>query len=81
MRDVIASRPGGKPKENTMTQAYYTYRLLLVYANLINETRLFHDRRGILQELNDNSHETRSADNVVVRFKQANCGAETGAIG
>jgi hypothetical protein len=55
-----------------MTQAYYTERLLPVYAKEINEARVFHDRMSILQEDNDNSHDTRSKDNVVVRFKAAN---------
>ncbi len=64
--------PEIKPKGNLMTQAYYTERLLSVYVELIHEARVFHDRRGILQEDNDNSHDTRSKDNVVVRFKAAN---------
>ncbi len=55
-----------------MTQTYYTERLLSVYAQIINEGRVFHDRMSILQEDNDNSHDTRSKDNVVVRFKVAN---------
>ena len=61
-----------KPKGNSMTQVYYTDKLLSVYANLINEARVYHDRRGILQEDNDNSHGTRSRDNIVIRCKQAN---------
>jgi hypothetical protein len=55
-----------------MTQACYTKRLLSVYVELIHEARVFHDRRDILQEDNDNSHDIRSKDNVVVRFKAAN---------
>ncbi len=55
-----------------MTQTYYTERLLPVYANLINENRVFRDKYCLLQEDNDNSHDTRSKDNVVVRFKAAN---------
>lgn len=55
-----------------MTQAYYTNRLLPVYARYIHEARVYHDRRGILQEDNDNSHGTRSKDNIVKRFKQMN---------
>jgi hypothetical protein len=58
-----------KPKRNSMTQVYYTEKLLSVYANLIHETRIYHDRRGILQEDNDNSHDTRSKDNIVLRCK------------
>jgi hypothetical protein len=61
-----------KLKGNSMTQIYYTERLLSVYANLINENRVFRDRYCLLQEDNDNSHDTRSKDNVVVRFKAAN---------
>ncbi len=55
-----------------MTQIYYTERLLFVYVELIHEARVFHDKRDILQEDNDNSHDIRSKDNVVVRFKAAN---------
>jgi hypothetical protein len=61
-----------KFKSNSMTQIYYTERLLSVYVELIHEARVFHDRRDILQEDNDNSHDTRSKDNVVVRFKAVN---------
>ncbi len=64
--------PKIKPKGNSMTQTYYTERLLPVYANLINEDRVFRDRYCLLQEDNDNSHGTRSKDNVVVRFKAVN---------
>ena len=39
---------------------------------MINEMRIRDDRYCILQEDNDNSHGTRSRDNVVVRFKAAN---------
>jgi transposase len=55
-----------------MAQAYYTEKLLPVYADLINEARVYHDRMSILQEDNDNSHGTRSKDNVVLRFKADN---------
>lgn len=55
-----------------MTQAYYTERLLPVYAQEINNARLLQGRRGILQEDNDNSHGTRSEDKVVKRFKRVN---------
>lgn len=61
-----------QPKGNLMTQAYYTERLLPVYAKEINDACVFASRRGILQEDNDNSHETRSNDNVVKNFKDAN---------
>jgi hypothetical protein len=61
-----------KFKRNSMTQIYYTEKLLSVYANLIHETRIYHDRRDILQEDNDNSHDTRSKDNIVLRCKQIN---------
>jgi hypothetical protein len=68
----LSHDPKIKPKRNSMTQTYYTERLLSVYAQIINEGRVFHDRMSILQEDNDNSHDTRSKDNVVVRFKVAN---------
>ncbi len=61
-----------KLKRNSMTQTYYTDRLLSVYAQIINEDRVFHDRMSILQEDNDNNHDIRSKDNVVVRFKATN---------
>ena len=64
--------PEIKPKENSMTQAYYTTRLLPVYARSINEARIYHNRYCILQEDNDPSHDTRSKDNVVVHFKVDN---------
>jgi transposase len=48
---------------------YYTSRLLPLYAKEINEARVLYGRMGILQEDNDNSHGTRSADK---RFKKAN---------
>jgi transposase len=68
----LSHDPKIKPKSNSMTQTYYTKRLLSVYVELIHEARVFHDRRDILQEDNDNNHDTRSKDNVVVRFKAAN---------
>lgn len=55
-----------------MTQIYYVERLLSVYAKEISDARLMHNRIGILQEDNDNNHETRSKNNVVVRYKKAN---------
>lgn len=54
-----------------MMQAYYVKRLLPVYLQSYNETRMM-DRNPILQEDNDNSHGTRSTDNIVQRFKAAN---------
>jgi hypothetical protein len=68
----LSHDPKIKPKRNSMTQAYYTERLLPVYANLINEDRVLRDRYCLLEEDNDNSHETRSKDNIVVRFKAVN---------
>jgi hypothetical protein len=61
-----------KLKENSMIQIYYTDKLLSVYANLFKKTRIYHDRRDILQEDNDNSHRTRFKDNIVIRCKQVN---------
>jgi hypothetical protein len=61
-----------KFKKNLMTQAFYTERLLPVYANLINEMLIQDDKYCILQEDNDNNHGTRSRDNVVVQFKTIN---------
>ena len=55
-----------------MTQIYYVQHLLPVYAKEVSDARLMHDRMGVLQEDNDNSHGTRSKDNVVVRYKEAN---------
>lgn len=43
-----------------------------MYAKEISDARLIHDRTGILQEDNDNSHGTRLKDNIVVQYKEAN---------
>ncbi len=40
-----------------MTRTYYTKRLLFVYVNLMNETRVFHHKKDILQEDSDKNHE------------------------
>ncbi len=61
-----------KSKSNSMTQIYYTNRLLFVYMNEIHECRAFHDRDCLFQEDNDSSHDTRSAENVVRKCKAVN---------
>ncbi len=61
-----------KFKKNSMTQIYYIERLLFVYVNLINENRVFRDKYCFLQKNNDNNHETRLKNNIVVRFKIIN---------
>lgn len=61
-----------KPQGNSMTQAYYTQRLLPVYIKEIHECRVSFDRSCIFQEHNDPSHGTRSADNIVCRCKSVN---------
>lgn len=60
-----------KPKGNSMTQAYYTERLLPIYIELLHKGRL---ERGIswLQEDNDPSHGTRSVNNVARWLKNSN---------
>lgn len=60
-----------KSKGNSMTQAYYVQRLLLVYLQSYNEARMM-DYNPLLQEDNDNSRGTRSKDNVVQQFKAFN---------
>ena len=50
--------PEIKPKGNSMTQAYYTERLLPVYIRSCQEERVQYGR-AILQEDNDPSHGTR----------------------
>lgn len=60
-----------KSKGNSMTQAYYVKRLLPVYLQSYNEARMM-NLNPLLQEDNDNSHGTRSKDNIVQSFKAAN---------
>jgi hypothetical protein len=47
-----------KPKGNSMTQDYYSKRLLPVYIEAVQRARVFHGRDPILQEDNDPSHNT-----------------------
>jgi thiol:disulfide interchange protein len=61
-----------KSKNHNMTQTDYTDRLLLVYMNKIHECRAFHDRDCLFQEDNNSSHDTRSAENVVRKYKAVN---------
>jgi hypothetical protein len=61
-----------KPQGNSMTQAYYTSRLLPIYMSEIHECRLLHDRSCTLQEDNDPNHGTRSAVNIVRSCKARN---------
>ena len=51
--------PEIKPKGNSITQAYYTQKLLLVYIRSYQEERVRYGRRTILQEDNDPSYGTR----------------------
>jgi hypothetical protein len=60
-----------KSKDNNMTQTCYVQRLLSVYLQSYNEAWMM-NQNLILQEDNDNSHETRSEDNVVRDFKAVN---------
>ncbi len=60
-----------KLKNNSMTQIYYTKRLLLIYAKEIHDCRM-QDRSCIFQEDNDSSHDTRSAINIVQSYKKVN---------
>lgn len=61
-----------KPKGNSMTQKYYTERLLPIYIKVIQEARIIHNRDTILQEDNDPSHGTRSELNVAKQLKDSN---------
>lgn len=61
-----------KPKGNSMTQKYYTERLLPVYVKAIQEARIAHNRDIILQEDNDPSHGTRSELNIAKQLKDSN---------
>ena len=61
-----------KPKGNSMTQKYYTERLLPVYIKAVQEARIFRDQDAILQEDNDPSHGTRSDFNVAAQLKDSN---------
>lgn len=60
-----------KSKGNSMTQVYYTERLLPMYVDELQQCRM-HDRYCLLQEDNDPSHGTRSTDNIVRSFKAVN---------
>jgi hypothetical protein len=66
-----ASLPG-PPRGNAMTQAYYTARLLPIYATEIHSHRIHYGFDCILQQDNDPSHGTRSDNNVVKRFQMDN---------
>jgi hypothetical protein len=61
-----------KPQGNSMTQIYYSERLLPVYIKEIHGCRLIHDRSCMLQEDKDSSHGTRSTVNIVRTCKTAN---------
>ncbi len=61
-----------KSQSNSMTQIYYSKRLLSVYMNEIHECRLIHDWSCIFQEDNDSSHDTRSTVNIVRTCKAVN---------
>ena len=55
-----------------MTRAYYTERLLPVYADEIHQCRLQHHRSCIFQKNNNLNHDTKSIDNIARRFKTIN---------
>jgi transposase len=61
-----------KPKGNSMTQKYYTERLLPVYIKAIQEARIAYGQDIILQEDNDPSHGTKSKLNVAKQLKDDN---------
>jgi transposase len=61
-----------KPKGNSMTQKYYTERLLPVYIKAIQEARIAYGQDIILQEDNDPSHGTKSELNVAKQLKDSN---------
>lgn len=58
-----------RPKGNSITQAYYTERLLPVCFKEIKAQKAL-GRRAILQEDNDPSYGTLSAVNYARRFKE-----------
>ena len=60
-----------KPKGNSMTQKYYTERILPVYIKALHKARLQHANPWIFQEDNDPSHGTRK-DGLAYQLKQAN---------
>ena len=60
-----------KPKGNSMTQAYYTERILPICVNAVQASRIQRGR-GILQEDGDPSHGNRSYNNVAVQYRRAN---------
>lgn len=60
-----------KPKGNSMTQKYYTERLLPVYIKAIQKARLQHAEPWVLQEDNDGSHGTRKRG-LAAELKDAN---------
>ena len=61
-----------KSKDNSMTQIYYTERLLPIYVKEMHECRISFDRSCIFQKDNDPSHDTRSMNNIARRYKAAN---------
>jgi hypothetical protein len=61
-----------KPKGNSMTQKYYTERLLPVYIRAIQEARISCEQHAILQEDNDLTHGTKSEINVAKQLKDSN---------
>ncbi len=61
-----------KSKNNSITQTYYTNCLLSVYMNVIDECRVFYDKKFFFQKDNDFSHDTRSAENVVRKCEAIN---------
>jgi hypothetical protein len=60
-----------KLKGNSMTQIYYTERLLPVYIRAVQEARISRNQDAILQEDNNPSHGTRSELNVAKQLQDS----------
>ena len=73
IRDWEASIPKDhevKHSGNSMTMIYYKDHILPNYLGAINKSRIYYNRRGILQEDNDGSHGTRSENNIALIEKK-----------
>jgi transposase len=60
-----------KLKGSSMTQKYYTERLLPVYIRAVQEARISRNQDAILQEDNNPSHGTRSELNVAKQLQDS----------
>jgi hypothetical protein len=61
-----------KSKGDSMTQKYYTERLLPVYIKAIQEAQVVYSQDIILQEDNDPSYGIKSELNVAKQLKDSN---------